>query len=255
MPEPKGQRPIAASQRPTGGDKAAAVGKKQYFRRKKVCRFCVEKIDDINYKDVRMLQAFIAERGKIVPRRISGVCAQHQRRLTDAILKARNIALRALRGGDLRGNRGHGSHSPADDIDNLGKRGEVVKVAPGYARNFLLPKRLAVAATDSNRKIVEQERQAHLRKETKLKGEAEELSKLVGAATITISRKAGENDQLFGSVTAADIADALAAQKFTVERRRIHLDEPIRTLGEHKVQVWLHKDVTAEVTVKVTREQ
>ena len=76
MPEPRGGRPIAASQRPTGGDKAAAVGKKQYFRRKKVCRFCVEKIDDINYKDVRMLQAFIAERGKIVPRRISGVCAR-----------------------------------------------------------------------------------------------------------------------------------------------------------------------------------
>ena len=92
MAEQKGGRPIAASQRPTGGDKAA-VGKKQYFRRKKVCRFCVEKMDDINYKDVKTLQAFIAERGKIVPRRISGVCAPHQRRLTDAILKARNIAL------------------------------------------------------------------------------------------------------------------------------------------------------------------
>ena len=88
----KGGRPISASQRPTGGDKAVA-GKKQYFRRKKVCRFCVEKIDDINYKDIKMLQAFIAERGKITPRRISGVCAPHQRRLTDAILKARNIAL------------------------------------------------------------------------------------------------------------------------------------------------------------------
>jgi small subunit ribosomal protein S18 len=88
----RGGRPVAASQRPTGGDKAVAA-KKQYFRRKKVCRFCVEKIDDINYKDVRMLHAFVAERGKIVPRRISGVCAPHQRRLTDAIKKARNIAL------------------------------------------------------------------------------------------------------------------------------------------------------------------
>src|ERR1700719_1226036 len=87
-----GGRPISASQRPTGGDKAMAT-KKQYFRRKKVCRFCVEKIDDINYKDVKMLSAFIAERGKIVPRRISGVCAPHQRRLTDAIFKSRNIAL------------------------------------------------------------------------------------------------------------------------------------------------------------------
>ena len=83
----------APAQRPTGGDKAVATQKKQYFRRKKVCRFCVEKIDDINYKDVKMLHAFVAERGKIVPRRISGVCAPHQRRLTDAIKKARNIAL------------------------------------------------------------------------------------------------------------------------------------------------------------------
>ena len=89
----KGGRPIAASQRPTGGDKAAAVGRKQYFRRKKVCRFCVEKIDDINYKDVKLLSSFVAEKGKIVPRRISGVCAPHQRRLAGAIQKARNIAL------------------------------------------------------------------------------------------------------------------------------------------------------------------
>ena len=92
MAESRGGRPMSASQRPTGGDKALAT-KKQYFRRKKVCRFCVEKIDDINYKDVRMLMSFISERGKIVPRRISGVCAPHQRRLTDAIKKARNIAL------------------------------------------------------------------------------------------------------------------------------------------------------------------
>ena len=142
-----------------------------------------------------------------------------------------------------------------EDIDNLGTRGEVVKVAAGYARNFLLPKKLAVAATDSNRKIVEQERQAHLRKEAKQIGEAQELAKLVGAVTVTIARKAGENDQLFGSVTAADIADALTAQNYNVERRKIHLDEPIRTLGEHKVTVRLHREVTAEITVNVTREE
>ena len=104
-----------------------------------------------------------------------------------------------------------------EDIENLGTRGEVVKVAAGYARNFLLPKKLAVAATDSNRKIVEQERQAHLRKEAKQIGEAQELAKLVGAVTVTIARKAGENDQLFGSVTAADIADALDGAE--VQRR------------------------------------
>ncbi len=141
-----------------------------------------------------------------------------------------------------------------EDIDTLGTRGEVVKVAAGYARNFLLPKRLAVAATDSNRKIVEQEKQAHLRKEARQVGEAQELAKLVGAVTVTIARKAGEAEQLFGSVTAGDIADALAAQKFTIERRKVQLDEPIRSLGEHKVAIKLHKDVTAEITVNVTRE-
>src|ERR1043166_9411910 len=92
MADQKGGRPVAASQRPTGGDKAMAT-KKQYFRRKKVCRFCVEKIDDINYKDVRLLMSFISERGKIVPRRISGVCTPHQRRLAESIKQARNIAL------------------------------------------------------------------------------------------------------------------------------------------------------------------
>ncbi len=92
MADQKGGRPISASMRPTGGDKAIAT-KKQYFRRKKVCRFCVEKIDDINYKDVKMLNNFISERGKITPRRISGVCAPHQRRLSEAIKQGRNIAL------------------------------------------------------------------------------------------------------------------------------------------------------------------
>lgn len=92
MADQKGGRPISASMRPTGGDKAIAT-KKQYFRRKKVCRFCVEKIDDINYKDVKMLTNFISERGKITPRRISGVCAPHQRRLSEAIKQSRNIAL------------------------------------------------------------------------------------------------------------------------------------------------------------------
>jgi large subunit ribosomal protein L9 len=142
-----------------------------------------------------------------------------------------------------------------EDIENLGSRGQVVKVAAGYARNFLLPKRLAVAATDSNKKIVEQERQAHLRKEAKLKGDAEDLSKLLTGVSVTIAQKAGENDQLFGSVTSKDIADGLAAKNFTIDRRKINLEEPIRQLGEYKVEVKLHKDVSAEVTVHVTKEE
>jgi large subunit ribosomal protein L9 len=141
-----------------------------------------------------------------------------------------------------------------EDIDKLGVRGQVVKVASGYARNFLLPKRLAVAATGSNKKIVEQERQAHLRKEAKLKVDAEDLSKLLTGVSVTITQKAGENDQLFGSVTSKDVAEALALKNYTIDRRKIVLDDPIRQLGEFKVPVKLHKDVIAEITVVVARE-
>lgn len=143
-----------------------------------------------------------------------------------------------------------------EDIDKLGSRGEVVKVAAGYARNFLLPKRLAVAATDSNKKIVEQEKQSHLRKEAKAAGEAQDLAKMLSAVTLNVSRKAGaETDQLFGSVTANDVHDLLAAQNFNVDRRKIQLDEPIRTLGEHKITVKLHREVSTEITLNVTREE
>jgi large subunit ribosomal protein L9 len=142
-----------------------------------------------------------------------------------------------------------------EDIERVGNRGQVVKVADGYARNFLLPKRLAVAATDANRKIVEQERQAHLRREAKQKGEAEDLSKLLSGVTVIIAQKAGENDQLFGSVTSKDVADALAQKNFTIDRRKVLMDEPIKQLGEFKVPVRLHKDVTAEVTVQVVKEE
>jgi large subunit ribosomal protein L9 len=142
-----------------------------------------------------------------------------------------------------------------EDIEKLGTRGQLVKVAPGYARNFLLPNKMAVAATESNKKIVEQERQAHLRREAKVAGEASELGKLLGAVSITIHQKAGENDQLFGSVTSKDIVEALEKQGYTIERRKIALEEPIKTLGEFKVPVRLHREVTTEITVNVVKEQ
>ena len=143
-----------------------------------------------------------------------------------------------------------------EDIEKLGNRGQVVKVAPGYARNFLLPKRLAVPATEGNKKIVEQERRAHVRREAKQKDEAQDLGKQLAGVTIAIAQKAGENDQLFGSVTAKDVADALAAKDFTaVDRRKIQLADPIKQLGEYKVPVRLHKDVTVEITVVVTKEE
>jgi large subunit ribosomal protein L9 len=141
-----------------------------------------------------------------------------------------------------------------EDIEKLGSRGDMVKVASGYARNFLLPRRMAVAATSSNKSIVEQERQAHLRKDAKLQADAADLGKLMASVEVTIAQKAGDNEQLFGSVTAADIAVALEKQGYTIERRKVQLDEPIKTLGDFKVALKLHKDVTVEVPVHVVRE-
>jgi large subunit ribosomal protein L9 len=141
-----------------------------------------------------------------------------------------------------------------EDVEKLGSRGDLVKVADGYARNFLLPQKKAVAATDSNRKIVEQEREAYLRREAKLKSEFEGQAKLLAGTVVTIAQKVGENDQLFGSVTAQNIADQLEKQNFHIDRRKIQLEEPIRTLGEHKISVRLHREVTAEITVNVVKE-
>jgi large subunit ribosomal protein L9 len=142
-----------------------------------------------------------------------------------------------------------------EDVEKLGTRGQLVKVAPGYARNFLLPKKMAVAATESNKKIVEQERQAYLRREAKVVSEAGDLAKLMESVVVTIQQKAGENGQLFGSVTSKDIADALEAQSYTIERRKIVLDEPIKSLGEFKVPLKLHRDVTVEIAVNVVKEE
>ena len=142
-----------------------------------------------------------------------------------------------------------------EDVEKLGTRGQLVKVSPGYARNFLLPKRLAVAATESNKKIVEQERQAHLRREAKLVADASELGKMMTNVSVTIAQKAGDNDQLFGSVTSKDIAEALEKQGYTIDRRKIVLDDPIRTLGDFKVPLRLHREVTTEITVHVSKEE
>ncbi|MBI2685362.1 MAG: 50S ribosomal protein L9 [Acidobacteria bacterium] len=141
-----------------------------------------------------------------------------------------------------------------EDIEKLGSRGQLVKVAPGFARNFLLPKRLAVPATEANKKIVEQERQAALRREAKEANEAQDLAKLVAPVVITIAQKAGENDQLFGSVTSADIAAKLEEQKFHIDRKKIVLHDPIKQLGEHSVTIKLHREVSVDIKVNVVKE-
>jgi len=141
-----------------------------------------------------------------------------------------------------------------EDIDKLGQRGQVVKVTAGYARNFLLPRRLAVTANESNKKIVDQERQAHLRRDAKQVNDAQELAKLMSAVEVTIAQKAGENDQLFGSVTAQDISAALEKLGYTIDRKKINIEEPYKTLGDYKVSVRLHRDVSVDIPVHVVRE-
>ena len=141
-----------------------------------------------------------------------------------------------------------------DHVDNLGKRGEVVKVADGYARNFLLPRKLALPATDANKKWIERERKIAEARDQEERGAAEAIATRLSALDLTILRKVGENDQLYGSVTNADIAELLAKKGFEVDRRKILLPDPIKTLGEHTVPVKLHRDVTAQLKVTVAKD-
>lgn len=140
------------------------------------------------------------------------------------------------------------------DMEKLGIRGQIVQVADGYGRNYLLPKKIAVQATSQNRKWVEQQRVRFLKQTAKEKGEAEELTQLLAEVALTFTRKSGEQGQLFGSVTAIDVAEGLAAKGFNIDRRKIQLEQPIKLLGEYDVPVRLHRDVTAKVKVKIEGE-
>ena len=141
-----------------------------------------------------------------------------------------------------------------ETIDNLGRAGQVVKVADGYARNFLLPKRLAYVATPGNLKVIEAERRSLLRKEAKQKDDSEKLQHILDDVEITIRRKVGEHDMLYGSVTNSDVAEALEMKGFQIEKRKIHMDDHIKTLGEFSIPIRLFKDVTAHVKLKVEPE-
>ena len=142
-----------------------------------------------------------------------------------------------------------------DHVENLGKRGEIVKVADGYARNYLLPRKLALPATDANKKWVERERKIAEARDHQERAAAEAVAARLGALEVTITRKTGENDQLYGSVTNADIAELLAAKGFEIDRRKILLPDPIKSLGESTVPVKLHRDVTAQMKVAVKKEE
>jgi large subunit ribosomal protein L9 len=141
-----------------------------------------------------------------------------------------------------------------EDIDDLGARGEIVRVKAGYARNYLLPRKLAVEATASNVKQIEQERAALLKKETKERASAELQATEMGRLSLSFQRKVGEHGVLYGSVTSMDIAEALKERGYEIDRRRIRLNEAIKETGEFSVQLRLHRDVNVEIPVVVTGE-
>ncbi len=142
-----------------------------------------------------------------------------------------------------------------EDVEKLGHRGQIVEVAEGYARNYLLPRKLALPVSKGNLKQVEQVRRALAKREATEREGAQKQAELLATVAVELARKAGENDQMFGSVTAADISESLAAQGYTVDKRKIQLEQPIKTLGEYQVPAKLHREVTASIKVVVRRQE
>jgi large subunit ribosomal protein L9 len=142
-----------------------------------------------------------------------------------------------------------------EHVDNLGRRGDVVKVAEGYARNYLLPRKLALAVTEGNKRQIEREKKVAEVKDAEEKQQADAVAARIAQTELEIARRVGENDTLYGSVTSADIAHALEAKGFSVEKRRITLPEPLKSLGEFTVPIKIHRDVTAQVKVKVVADK
>jgi large subunit ribosomal protein L9 len=141
-----------------------------------------------------------------------------------------------------------------EDVDKLGRRGEVVKVAEGYGRNFLLPRGLAMPVTVSNKATIERERKAHEARVAKEKAEWESLAARINSIRFVAPRKVGENDVLYGSVTSGDIADFLKGKGVEIDKRKVQLDEPIKHLGDHEVKIKLHPEVVATIKVLVSKE-
>ena len=138
-----------------------------------------------------------------------------------------------------------------EDVPNLGLRGEVVKVADGFGRNYLLPRKMAMQATEANKAVIEQMKVAAVRRSATEKVQAEELLAKIEPLVLSFTRKAGEQGHLFGSVTSADIAAELASQGYEIDRRKLQLSEPLKGVGDYKIAIRLHREVTARVTVKV----
>ena len=141
-----------------------------------------------------------------------------------------------------------------EHVDNLGRRGDVVKVTPGYARNYLLPRKLALAVTENNKRQIEREKKLAEARDAEERGAAEAVAARLGTIDVEIARRVGENNTLYGSVTSADIAQALQAKGFEIDKRKIALPDPLKAIGDTSIPVKIHRDVTAHVKVRVVAD-
>ena len=214
----------------------------------KPCVFCKEDVAYVDYKDYNLLRRFISDRGKVRARRVTGLCPQHQREAASAIKRAREMALAALRGGEVEALQ----VILNQDVEKIGQRGDIVDVSRGYVRNFLVPRGLAEVATPGKLEEARRTMEETEERDRRLAERAEEIAGILNKSVITIEARTGEDERLFGSVTAANITDAVEkARGIRLDRRRIRLDEPIKALGTHQVPIQVHGDVEASVKVIV----
>jgi len=221
--------------------------------RRKPCPYCRDKIEQVDYKDIGALRRLISDRGKIRSRRITGACRRHQSQIARAVKRARELAL-------LPYVADADSRMPQaillQDVDTLGERGTIVDVSKGYLRNYLVPRKLAQPATPGALEAAKARMEATERAKEEAVSRAEENAALLTKTVLTIPQQAGDDGRLFGSVTSQDIVDAIReARGLRVDKRKVHLDDPIRNVGTHMVVVEVADGVTATVKTMVVERK
>src|SRR3569833_2379839 len=221
-----------------------------FFRRRKSCPFSGKNAPKIDFKDVRLLQGFMSERGKIVPSRITADSAKKQRELSQAIKRARQIGLLPY---IVKKGARTMQNILLERVECLGTIGDVVNVRDGYARNYLLPQKKALRANDNNRKVFEANRERLEKENAERRGEAEKAGEKVDGTELVLIRSASNSGQLYGSVSVRDIVAALEEKGHKISKSQVILEHPIKTIGMFNVRVALHPEVSVIVKANVAR--
>jgi large subunit ribosomal protein L9 len=223
--------------------------------KKKVCVFCKEKISYVDYKDTNLLRKFISDRGKIRARRVSGNCTQHQRDVATAVKNSREMALLPYTSTARERGRETMKLILTQEVTGLGAPGDVVEVKDGYGRNFLVPRGVAIRWTRGGEKQIDSIRRGREVREIQDLGDAKDVKGRLENLSVKLPVRAGETGRLFGAVTVADIVAAVSkAGGPQVDKRRVEVSSPIKTVGAHQVSVRLHPEITATVNVEVVAE-